>query len=70
MLLAFVWVYFYYPEIKGRTLAELDEMFENRVPAREFKGYVCSTAIENTQVKVDPSKEEANIVAERVTEKV
>lgn len=29
--------YFYYPEIKGRSAAELDEMFAARIPAREFK---------------------------------
>jgi SP family general alpha glucoside:H+ symporter-like MFS transporter len=34
--LAWVWVFFRLPEIKGRTFAELDVLFENRVPARAF----------------------------------
>ena len=32
--------YFYFPEVKGRTPAELDEMFGARLPARNFKGKV------------------------------
>ncbi|EMD58953.1 hypothetical protein COCSADRAFT_153717 [Bipolaris sorokiniana ND90Pr] len=36
-----VWVYFYLPEIKDRTLEEVDEMFEARLPARKFRKYVC-----------------------------
>jgi SP family sugar:H+ symporter-like MFS transporter len=37
-----VWVYFYLPEIKNRTLEEIDEMFEARLPARKFRKYVCT----------------------------
>ena len=29
--------FFYLPEMKGRKAAEIDEMFELRLPAREFK---------------------------------
>jgi SP family sugar:H+ symporter-like MFS transporter len=36
-----VWVYFYLPEIKNRTLEEIDEMFEARLSARKFRKYVC-----------------------------
>lgn len=36
-----VWVYFYLPEIKNRTLEEIDEMFEAKLPARKFRKYVC-----------------------------
>ncbi|KAF5698050.1 putative maltose permease [Fusarium globosum] len=35
-LLAWVWTFFRLPEIKGRVFAELDYLFENRVPARAF----------------------------------
>ncbi|OAQ80460.1 sugar porter (SP) family MFS transporter [Purpureocillium lilacinum] len=35
-LLSVVWVYFRLPEPKGRTYAELDELFEKKVPARKF----------------------------------
>ncbi|RYO45621.1 hypothetical protein AA0116_g13198 [Alternaria tenuissima] len=37
-----IWVYFYLPEIKNRTLEEIDEMFEARLPARKFRKYVCT----------------------------
>ncbi|CDO96620.1 unnamed protein product [Kluyveromyces dobzhanskii CBS 2104] len=32
------WAYFDLPETKGRTFAELDELFHERIPARKFKG--------------------------------
>jgi SP family general alpha glucoside:H+ symporter-like MFS transporter len=35
-LLSCIWVYFRLPEPKGRTYAELDMLFEMRVPARKF----------------------------------
>ncbi|EMC96383.1 hypothetical protein BAUCODRAFT_473149 [Baudoinia panamericana UAMH 10762] len=41
-VLAAVWVYFCLPEVKGRTLEEIDEMFEKKLPARKFLGYVCT----------------------------
>jgi SP family general alpha glucoside:H+ symporter-like MFS transporter len=41
--LTLIWVYFRLPEPKGRSPAELDLMFENHVPAREF-----------SKTKVDP----------------
>ena len=31
--------YLYIPEMKGRTTAEIDEMFELRLPARHFKDW-------------------------------
>ncbi|KAI7196711.1 hypothetical protein D0869_06110 [Hortaea werneckii] len=46
---AFVW--FCLPEVKGRTLEEIDEMFEKRLPARRFRTYVCTgrAALESMQ---------------------
>ncbi|KAH8722900.1 general substrate transporter [Phaeosphaeriaceae sp. PMI808] len=38
-LVFFVWTFFRLPETKGRTFEELDVLFANRVPAREFKRY-------------------------------
>lgn len=41
----FVCVAFFYlfmPEMKGRSLEELDEMFAARVPVRKFRAYVCA----------------------------
>ncbi|CCC11189.1 hypothetical protein SMACR_03895 [Sordaria macrospora] len=37
-----LWVYFYLPEVKGRTLEEIDQMFEAQLPARKFRKYVCA----------------------------
>ncbi|KAF3387206.1 High-affinity glucose transporter [Penicillium rolfsii] len=39
---AMVFVYFFLPETKDRSLEELDEMFQERVPTRKFKSYVCT----------------------------
>ncbi|KAF2202429.1 MFS monosaccharide transporter-like protein [Delitschia confertaspora ATCC 74209] len=36
------WVYFFLPEIKNRTLEEIDEMFATKLPARKFRKYVCT----------------------------
>ena len=32
-----IWVYFELPETKGKTFAELDALFHNKVKARKFK---------------------------------
>lgn len=37
MLGCIIVTFFWFPETKGRTPAELDEMFEARIPARQFK---------------------------------
>lgn len=36
MLFSVLTVFFYLPETRGRSAAELDEMFEAKVPARKF----------------------------------
>lgn len=36
-----VFFYFFLPEMKGRTLEELDELFQNRVSVRKFPTYEC-----------------------------
>ncbi|KAK7954086.1 hypothetical protein PG996_014972 [Apiospora saccharicola] len=55
-VIAAVWVYFFLPEVKGRTLEEIDEMFAARLPARKFRGYVC---VENR-----PFSEKEEVVVE------
>ncbi|KAH7403272.1 general substrate transporter [Cadophora sp. MPI-SDFR-AT-0126] len=47
MLITILTVFFCLPETKGRSPAELDEMFAARVPARKFKTYVCGTSTSN-----------------------
>jgi Sugar (and other) transporter len=41
ILLVFTW--FFIPETRDRTLEEIHEMFEARLPARKFKAYVCTS---------------------------
>jgi hypothetical protein len=36
-----IWVFLFLPETKGRTLEEIDEMFDAGVPARKFRKHVC-----------------------------
>lgn len=35
-----IWVWFFVPELKQRTLEEVDEMFAQRLPTRKFRNYV------------------------------
>lgn len=56
-----VWVYFYLPEIKDRTLEEVDEMFEARLPARKFRKYVCvGHYVQGRDEKIERSDSEKN----------
>lgn len=38
-IVALIWYFFFLPETKGRTLEEIDELFENKVATWEFKSY-------------------------------
>ncbi len=42
-MILFVFTWLFIPETRDRTLEEIHEMFEARVPARKFKGYVCTS---------------------------
>ncbi|KAF2094095.1 MFS transporter [Rhizodiscina lignyota] len=42
--IVFVFIFILLPETKGRTLEEIDEMFEHKVPVRDFKNYHCMTS--------------------------
>ncbi|KAJ8127554.1 hypothetical protein O1611_g6082 [Lasiodiplodia mahajangana] len=43
------YIFFRLPETKGRTYAELDILFENKVPARKFASTKIETLIEGTE---------------------
>jgi hypothetical protein len=66
------WMFFFLPETKDRTLEELDELFEARLPARKFKGYVCvktrSTMDEGAEEEIVGMEKEKIMEAEHVTE--
>lgn len=53
-LLCFMWAFFRLPEPKGRTYAELDLLFEQRVPARKFS---------STQVDPFANEQESSFAA-------
>ncbi|TAQ88658.1 hypothetical protein B7494_g3008 [Chlorociboria aeruginascens] len=36
-----IWAYFYLPETKARTLAEVDEMYRIKLPMRKWRYYQC-----------------------------
>ncbi|OAA40948.1 General substrate transporter [Metarhizium rileyi] len=55
--LAGVVSYFHVPEMKGRTPAEIDEMFEAKLPAKDFKYWTASSS-DSSQV-LDKTKEDA-----------
>lgn len=48
-----VYLYYCLPEMKGRNYAEIQEMFDKRIPARQFKGYVCSVQDEVVAKKIE-----------------
>lgn len=41
--------YLFLPEMKGRSLEELDEMFRERVSVRNFWKYECALTVEAQQ---------------------
>ena len=41
-MILLVFTFFFIPETRDRTLEEIHEMFEANLPARKFKGYVCT----------------------------
>ncbi|KAH8667723.1 general substrate transporter [Ilyonectria robusta] len=48
-----VYLYYCLPEMKGRNYAEIQEMFDKRIPARQFKGYVCSVQDEVVAKRIE-----------------
>ncbi|POS74114.1 hypothetical protein DHEL01_v207493 [Diaporthe helianthi] len=54
----FIWAYFRLPEVKGRTYEELDILFSNKVPARQFASthvdaYTTSFSTEDEKSRVE-----------------
>ncbi|KUJ18697.1 general substrate transporter [Mollisia scopiformis] len=61
-LILAVWVFFFIPETKGRSLEQLDELFEKRVPTWKFASYKTEHHIVDAdKVFEDPSGGEAKV---------
>ncbi|KAI0506764.1 MFS transporter [Xylaria bambusicola] len=64
-----VFAYLFLPETRDRTLEEIHEMFENKVPARKFKTYVCvgvesyAAAVEKGSVQQEELVTTQNIIS-------
>ncbi|KAJ5817053.1 hypothetical protein N7447_009286 [Penicillium robsamsonii] len=55
-----LFIYFFVPEVRGRSLEEIEEMFDKNVPARKFQTYVCeSVELANMEASKDLDHEEA-----------
>ena len=67
-----IYLYFCFPEMKGRTYLELEEMFQKKVPARKFKGYVCVENARLDEALEQNRKEgrEGEVDVDKVIEKV
>ncbi|KIW99743.1 uncharacterized protein Z518_11156 [Rhinocladiella mackenziei CBS 650.93] len=51
VFITLVWAYFYIPETKARTIAEVDEMYAINLPMRRWRNYQCQAVI-NTAIEV------------------
>ncbi|KAK9427736.1 general substrate transporter [Lipomyces doorenjongii] len=52
-----IYLYFCLPEMKGRNVAELEEMYQKQLPARMFAGYQCDiTGVEGVLSGIKESK--------------
>ncbi|KAF2878500.1 monosaccharide transporter-like protein [Massariosphaeria phaeospora] len=69
-LVAASWVFFFLPEVKNRTLEEIDEMFEARLPARKFASYKCVGVLNMLDEKARRSIEKEHSIDVLRSEKV
>ncbi|EXJ58739.1 hypothetical protein A1O7_06169 [Cladophialophora yegresii CBS 114405] len=65
-IVATAWIYFFLPEVKDRTLEEIDVMFQANLPARKFKGYVCNEAALGMPRKFVSEKDDLEVTATEV----
>jgi len=65
-------VFFFLPEVKNRTLEEIDEMFEAQLSARQFGSYKCVGAARGDDERkvgrssVEKEKEVTVLASEKV----
>ncbi|KAG9237514.1 general substrate transporter [Amylocarpus encephaloides] len=72
-----IWVFLFLPEVKGRKLEEVNEMFEAKLPARKFEKYIClgplraeeEKSIRASSEKEVKGEEKARVEMKEVVEK-
>ncbi|EHY55066.1 hypothetical protein HRR83_005679 [Exophiala dermatitidis] len=63
----FLFFYFMLPEMKDRSLEELDELFQNRVPVKDFKKYQCVSSERAREVALkEAGDEKTDVVVETI----
>ncbi|PWN97619.1 general substrate transporter [Tilletiopsis washingtonensis] len=63
VLCVFVMSIFLLPETAGRSFPEIDELYEKKIPAWRWKGYVCETAAKQGATSESLAKEKAEKAA-------
>ncbi|GAD92005.1 major facilitator superfamily protein [Paecilomyces variotii No. 5] len=68
-VITMLFIVFFVPEVRGRTLEEIEEMFDKGVPAWQFQTYVCEGAEQaRKEAEQDYIHEEAKEGAEHIEE--
>ncbi|KAI2470721.1 general substrate transporter [Annulohypoxylon bovei var. microspora] len=60
--------WFFLPDMKGRSLEEIDELFEKRVPARDFSSFECQSSSQAHNIVLH-KMEEARVTVQQIEKK-
>ncbi|KAI1212035.1 general substrate transporter [Annulohypoxylon truncatum] len=63
--LTFAVFWFFLPDMKGRSLEEIDELFEKRVPARNFQTFECQSSSQAHDIVLH-KMEEAKVAVQHI----
>lgn len=54
-----MWVFFVFPERRGKRLEQLDKLFENKIPAWKFARHVTEFELDEIELGAGSSAEKA-----------